>query len=257
VHATVDAETFDRDRDGVIDSEDACPDEAGLAVSDPSKNGCPEDGFEPAAPVDGDGDGVLDADDACPDQLGDPSEDPRKNGCPAEVAVAHDGDGDGIVDEKDACPHDAGQPSDEPATHGCPPPQTESAVQMAAGPPGEAAVTFAGFHVFDDGTSRIFVKITKDVPVEAKRDGKQVDFLLRGAKVVAKNNKNPLITKEFVSPVMVARLLSEKEGVVLRVELREAVAPTHRVSRHPDGSITLHIDFPAQGARKTEAPPAS
>jgi hypothetical protein len=127
---------------------------------------------------------------------------------------------------------------------------------MAAGPSGEAAVTFAGFHVFDDGTSRIFVKITKDVPVEAKRQGKQVDFLLRGAKVVVKNNKNPLITKEFVSPVMVARLVSEKEGVVLRVELREAVTPTHRVSRHPDGSVTLHIDFPAQGTRKTEAPPA-
>ena len=31
----------DRDRDGIVDAEDACPDVAGVATSDPKTNGCP------------------------------------------------------------------------------------------------------------------------------------------------------------------------------------------------------------------------
>jgi len=30
------------------------------------------------------------------------------------------------------------------------------------------AVTYTGFHVFDDGSSRIFVKLSGEVPVEAR-----------------------------------------------------------------------------------------
>ncbi|MEZ4806359.1 MAG: OmpA family protein [Flavobacteriales bacterium] len=69
----------DRDKDGIIDKEDACPDEPGVA----STNGCP----------DKDGDGVADKMDACPDKAG-PAD---KQGCP-------DTDGDGIADHQDRCP---------------------------------------------------------------------------------------------------------------------------------------------------------
>jgi outer membrane protein OmpA-like peptidoglycan-associated protein len=61
----------DRDGDGVLDAQDACPDQAGEA----SLNGCPK-------PPDRDGDGVLDAVDACPDQAGPADADPKRNGCP-------------------------------------------------------------------------------------------------------------------------------------------------------------------------------
>lgn len=97
----------DRDGDGIEDAVDACPDEAGVASSDPAKHGCP-------LPPDRDGDGVLDAVDACPDLPGPASEDPEKNGCP-------DRDGDGIIDTVDACPDEAGVASSDPAKHGCPP----------------------------------------------------------------------------------------------------------------------------------------
>ena len=60
----------DTDGDGIKDSEDNCPTEAGPA----SNNGCP---FE-----DKDGDGVLDKDDQCPDVAGTVA----NNGCP-EVTV--------------------------------------------------------------------------------------------------------------------------------------------------------------------------
>jgi hypothetical protein len=74
----------DRDKDGVYDKDDACPDEPGIRSSDPEKNGCPP------PPPDRDGDGILDKDDACPDLRGVRSDDPTQNGCPPDT------DGDGI-----------------------------------------------------------------------------------------------------------------------------------------------------------------
>lgn len=57
-------DNVDSDGDGVIDSKDECPDEAG-----PSEfNGCP----------DADGDGIADKDDECPNEAGPAS----NNGCP-------------------------------------------------------------------------------------------------------------------------------------------------------------------------------
>jgi len=99
----------DRDGDGIIDAEDACPDEPGVADPDPTKNGCP-------APKDRDGDGIVDAEDACPDEPGVASPDPAKNGCPAPK----DTDGDGILDPDDACPTEAGPASTDPKKNGCP-----------------------------------------------------------------------------------------------------------------------------------------
>ena len=75
----------DRDKDGIKDSEDACPDVPGLAQF----QGCP----------DTDGDGVADKDDNCPEVAG-PVE---NNGCPWP-----DTDGDGVLDKDDACPSVAG-----------------------------------------------------------------------------------------------------------------------------------------------------
>jgi outer membrane protein OmpA-like peptidoglycan-associated protein len=81
----------DRDGDGVVDSQDECPDEPGLAQF----AGCP----------DRDGDGVEDRKDKCLDQPG-----------PVEAEGCPDSDGDGIPDNLDRCPQHAG-----PAEfNGCP-----------------------------------------------------------------------------------------------------------------------------------------
>ncbi|MDZ4680749.1 MAG: OmpA family protein [Saprospiraceae bacterium] len=74
---------MDRDRDGVADAIDKCPDIAGLKTLD----GCP----------DRDGDGIADADDDCPDAPGNKA----TNGCP-------DTDGDGVIDKNDDCPDEPG-----------------------------------------------------------------------------------------------------------------------------------------------------
>ena len=102
----------DRDDDGILDRDDACPDVKGVADDDPKKNGCPP----PPAPVDTDGDGIFDPDDACVDVPGVADEDPKKNGCPAPK----DTDGDGIFDPDDACPSEKGPRDEDPKKNGCP-----------------------------------------------------------------------------------------------------------------------------------------
>lgn len=120
----------DRDKDGILDKDDLCPDTPGL----PEFQGCPDtdgDGVpdkddqcpEVAGPVenngcpwpDTDGDGIIDKDDACPTVAG-PAE---NNGCPWP-----DTDGDGILDKDDACPTVPGLPE----YNGCPKPKEPTAV---------------------------------------------------------------------------------------------------------------------------------
>lgn len=116
----------DADHDGVLDRDDKCPAEPGVAPS-----GCP---------ADTDGDGVLDRDDYCPREAGpapkgcpiiDP--DPDKDGvplpcdaCPNEVGVKPDGcpirdtDGDGILDDVDKCPKEPETKNGFEDADGCP-----------------------------------------------------------------------------------------------------------------------------------------
>jgi outer membrane protein OmpA-like peptidoglycan-associated protein len=99
----------DRDKDAIVDTEDACPDEPGVKTEDPKTNGCPP-------PKDRDGDEILDVDDACPDEPGVKTEDPKTNGCPPPK----DRDGDEILDVDDACPEVPGPRNQDPKKHGCP-----------------------------------------------------------------------------------------------------------------------------------------
>jgi len=69
---------LDRDQDGIVDADDACPLAPGVRDPDPRRNGCPPDR---------DGDGIVDADDACPRERGPRDPDPKKNGCPTLVRV--------------------------------------------------------------------------------------------------------------------------------------------------------------------------
>jgi OOP family OmpA-OmpF porin len=127
----------DRDKDGVFDFEDACPDEPGRRTKDPDTNGCPVRPPPPPPPSDRDKDGIIDAADACPDTPGVATDDPKTNGCPPIA----DRDKDGIPDSEDACPDTPGVKTDNPKTNGCADRDKdtifdpEDACPDAAGPP--------------------------------------------------------------------------------------------------------------------------
>ena len=121
----------DRDGDGILDSDDDCPDVPGV----PQRKGCPleydlknltdtdHDGvpdtldqcpLEPGLPCfygcnDKDRDGTWDHLDACPSIFGPP----ENQGCPLK---SKDSDLDGIPDAEDYCPYLKGLPQ----FHGCP-----------------------------------------------------------------------------------------------------------------------------------------
>jgi hypothetical protein len=123
------------------------------------------------------------------------------------------------------------------------------------------AITFSGFHAFDDGSSRIFVKLTTAVPVEARYSGKKIEYIFRGAKVPIRNNKNPLLTTYFGAQVVSARFVQDKKGkgrdksVDARFEilLREESKPPHKVEKMPDGTAIFTVDLPKPS---TPPPPA-
>ena len=98
----------DRDHDTIFDDEDACPDVPGIRTADPKTNGCPRG--------DRDRDAVYDDEDACPDVPGLRTTDPKTNGCPRA-----DRDQDGVFDDEDACPDVPGMRTIDPKTNGCPP----------------------------------------------------------------------------------------------------------------------------------------
>lgn len=80
----------DRDKDGILDEVDQCPDEPEDIDGFEDENGCPD--------PDNDGDTVADVDDDCPMIPGDA----LNGGCPNP-----DRDGDGIVNDVDQCPDEA------------------------------------------------------------------------------------------------------------------------------------------------------
>lgn len=88
----------DKDKDGIEDDKDNCPNEPGPALT----NGCP----------DKDGDGIADKEDKCPDEKGTMA----NKGCPVK-----DKDADGINDNEDKCPDIAGLKK----YNGCPVPDTD------------------------------------------------------------------------------------------------------------------------------------
>lgn len=98
----------DRDGDGIIDSQDACPDVAGILAY----RGCPDQDF----------DGLPDHMDKCPTEAG-----PRERaGCPFSDI---DADGDEVPDKMDACPLVFGLPE----LQGCPEVQVNKVIETDCG----------------------------------------------------------------------------------------------------------------------------
>ena len=73
----------DRDKDGIFDADDKCPDDPEDKDGIQDDDGCPE--------VDIDNDGIPDTEDACPHEPGPRSEVPEKNGCPGLTKFEEDG----------------------------------------------------------------------------------------------------------------------------------------------------------------------
>jgi outer membrane protein OmpA-like peptidoglycan-associated protein len=105
----------DRDKDGIPDDDDGCPDEAEDKDGFEDRDGCPD--------LDNDGDGILDVDDACPLVKEDYDGDRDEDGCPE--GREGDRDGDGIPDTVDDCPDEPEDFDGFQDEDGCPDPDND------------------------------------------------------------------------------------------------------------------------------------
>ncbi len=102
----------DRDKDGILDDNDQCPDDPEDKDGFQDEDGCPD--------PDNDQDGLLDEDDKCPDEPEDKDEFQDEDGCPDP-----DNDEDGILDTDDQCPLEPEDKDDFQDEDGCPDPDND------------------------------------------------------------------------------------------------------------------------------------
>jgi hypothetical protein len=125
-----------------------------------------------------------------------------------------------------------------------------------------------GFETLADGSSRLFVELSKQVPFETKTAAGSITYVLKGAHVDKRNNYNPLVTVHFNTPVSQARLVPHGSDLYFVVELRAAVQPTATMDAGKDGTAILKIEFPggswlpaqpgaSAGPAASSAPPAA
>ncbi len=106
----------DNDRDGVPDKLDKCPNEAEDRDGFQDEDGCPD--------PDNDGDGIPDVVDKCPNEAEDKDGFQDEDGCPDR-----DNDGDGIPDEKDKCPNEPETVNGIDDEDGCPDAGTQTKLE--------------------------------------------------------------------------------------------------------------------------------
>jgi hypothetical protein len=139
-----------------------------------------------------------------------------------------------------------------------PPPGT---ARRWRGPPKNAApdATLPGFETLGDGSSRLFVELTKSVAVVEKKapDARALTYVLKGARVHLHNNTNALVTVHFNTPVVRARLVPHGNDVLFVVELRANVSPTWKMTPAKDGTAILQVDFPRGDFLPGDGSPAS
>lgn len=97
----------DRDDDGILDANDACPDEPEDRDGFQDQDGCPD--------PDNDGDKIPDVRDKCPNEAEDYDGFEDQDGCPDP-----DNDHDGFLDADDQCPNEAEVVNGNKDYDGCP-----------------------------------------------------------------------------------------------------------------------------------------
>jgi hypothetical protein len=105
-------------------------------------------------------------------------------------------------------------------------------------------ITWPGFQMRPDGTSRVFIQSTTPLTPQPSAAGPRFSVYLPGAKVAGNTNKLPLETRFFNTPVSRVNIEVQRDGVTLVLDLRADVSPIVSSDRGPTGYYFLYIDLP-------------
>ncbi len=114
-----------------------------------------------------------------------------------------------------------------------------------AQPGASQLMTWPGFQERPDGASRFFVQTTQPVTHEMRREQGRVVILLRNTQLHLRNNRRPLETRYFNTPVSRARIERRGHDLAFVLEMRADVTPS--VSEQPaeNGYHYLFVEFPS------------
>lgn len=121
--------------------------------------------------------------------------------------------------------------------------------------PNAPIATYPGFMMLADGTSQVWVYVSKKVPVQVSAAAGQVTYVLTGADIAVFNNTRALLTEYFDTPLRSARLRRDKNGAQLVLTMRENTPnPVHKIDDGPGGLMVLRIQLPKAQRRYSDAP---
>ncbi len=112
-----------------------------------------------------------------------------------------------------------------------------------------------GFEPQPGASSTFFVNLSRKSPVEVKKSEDRLVYVIKGARAALRNNRNPLRTKFFSTPVSSARLVQVKDDVQLVFTLKRPASATWAFA--PAGALMqLRISFGPQ-KQQPEPDPAA
>jgi hypothetical protein len=115
---------------------------------------------------------------------------------------------------------------------------------VAQPPPSTPTALMPGFEMMPDGSTRLFVELSKPTAFDTKPARGSVTYVLKEAHTDRRNNQNPLVTVHFNTPVTSARLAPHGKDLWFVVELRANVQPAVTMDSTKEGVATLRVAFP-------------
>jgi OOP family OmpA-OmpF porin len=196
----------DKDKDGIMDSEDTCPNDPEDQDGFQDLDGCPE--------KDNDADGVSDINDKCPMQAEDKDGFEDKDGCPEA-----DNDNDGFLDADDRCPEmpetkngfkdDDGCPDKEPVA-----PKKTFTLSGISFKPGSSQITPASEEVLYDVRDQLEAFPKAKFRIEGHTDGQgPAKANKRLSKARANSVKTWLIEKGIASNRLTSKGMGEVKPI--------------------------------------------
>jgi hypothetical protein len=122
-----------------------------------------------------------------------------------------------------------------------------------------AVLTWTGFER-GEASSRVFFQLSASVDPEISVEGTRVFIKLPRTSISIRNNRRPLITKYFKTPINQIKLNRTGKDVLAVLELRWEATPIWHFEVGQNGYQVLVIEFPdspsdADGDSRPPAPP--